>query len=365
MVRPEPARIAAAYRRFADEDARGRSPLYEALATGVAGDPEIIEFLMALPREKRQPNLLLAAVRHLFGTAGGYAEFRRHALDNRDAVRSLMLARSTQTNEPGRCAALLPVLAMLPQPLALIEVGASAGLCLLPDFYGYDYGGHRLRPSAEVEQPPVFPCEADHRTPLPAAPPQIVWRAGLDLNPLDLADREQVGWLETLVWPEQTERLARLQAAIRVAAMNSPRLVRGDLRHDLGRLAAEAPPGATLVIFHTAVLGYVSDAAERAGFAASVGSRCDFWLSNEAPQVFPEIAARAGDATAPGRFLVSVNGNPVARADPHGAALDWIADPPLDRDKREVEAGIAELDAGEALSREQAVERYRRLLRSR
>jgi hypothetical protein len=45
-----------------------------------------------------------------------------------------MLSRSTQTNEPARCATLLPVLAQLPQPLALNEVGASAGLCLLPDF---------------------------------------------------------------------------------------------------------------------------------------------------------------------------------------------------------------------------------------
>ena len=125
----EHARIGRAYIRFAEREARGRSPLYEALALGVASDPEIIAFLAALPAEKRQPNLLLAAVRRLFGTVSDYREFRRGILDNRDAVRSLMLARATQTNEPGRCATLLPVLTMLPQPLALLEVGASAGLC--------------------------------------------------------------------------------------------------------------------------------------------------------------------------------------------------------------------------------------------
>src|SRR5260370_6116160 len=108
MDRPEHARIAAAYRRFAEEDARGRSPLDEALARSVAADPGIIEFLMALPREKRQPNLLLAAVRHLFGTPRGWDEFRRTLLGNGDAVRATMLARSTQTNEPSRCATLLP-----------------------------------------------------------------------------------------------------------------------------------------------------------------------------------------------------------------------------------------------------------------
>jgi hypothetical protein len=57
-------------------------------------------------------------------------------------LRPVMLERSTQTNEPARCAALLPLLVLvrLPQPLALLEVGATARLCLLPDFYAYDYG---------------------------------------------------------------------------------------------------------------------------------------------------------------------------------------------------------------------------------
>ena len=44
-----------------------------------------------------------------------------------------MRTRATQTNEAGRCAILLPVLAALPQPLALLDVGASAGLCLYRD----------------------------------------------------------------------------------------------------------------------------------------------------------------------------------------------------------------------------------------
>src|SRR5437763_15696094 len=100
MAHSEADRLAAAYRRFAEGEARGRSRLDEALAQGVAADPEIIEFLLTLPRPKRQPDLLLTALRHLFGTPDGCAEFRQALLDNRDAVRALMLARSTQTNEP-------------------------------------------------------------------------------------------------------------------------------------------------------------------------------------------------------------------------------------------------------------------------
>ncbi len=34
----------------------------------------------------------------------------------------------------------MPVLAQLPPPLALLEVGAAAGLCLLPDLYSYGWG---------------------------------------------------------------------------------------------------------------------------------------------------------------------------------------------------------------------------------
>jgi hypothetical protein len=109
--------VSTAYLRFAKDEGRDRSPLYNQLSRGVASDPEVIGFLLTLPREKRQPNLFLSAARHLFGTPAGWDQFRHGVLENLDALRAAMLARSTQTNEPGRCAALLPVLAGLPGPL--------------------------------------------------------------------------------------------------------------------------------------------------------------------------------------------------------------------------------------------------------
>jgi hypothetical protein len=324
MERDERARLSAAYRRFAEDEARGKSPLYEELAHGVAGDHEILDFLLTLPRLKRQPNLLFSAARFLFGTPDGWSRFRRGIAQRKDALSGLLLMRSTQTNEPGRCAALLPVLASLPQPLALLEVGASAGLCLLPDFYGYDYGGQVLRPEDSELQTPSFPCAVTGAAPIPQTLPRIAWRAGIDLDPVDLSDPSQVAWLEALVWPEQTERLARLRAAIRIAAANKPRLVEGDLRRDMARLAAEMPRDATRVIFHTAVLAYVTSPDERAEFARSAASLCDVWISNEAPRVFPEIAARVPAPAPPGHFLLAVNGAPVAWTDPHGASIEWI-----------------------------------------
>jgi Uncharacterized protein conserved in bacteria (DUF2332) len=179
MIGHEPDRgTAENYRRFAALEASGRSPLYAELANGVAGDPELLAFLDTLRPEKRQPNLLFAAVRYLAGVQPGYGAFRVTVLDRRDEVAAIMLARRTQTNEPARCATLLPALSLLPEPLALLEVGASAGLCLLPDRYGYRYGRHRIDgcPGA-----PVFRCQPRGPVPLPGRVPPVVWRAGIDL----------------------------------------------------------------------------------------------------------------------------------------------------------------------------------------
>jgi hypothetical protein len=322
------ASISARYRRFAETEARGRSPLYEAVSLGVAGDQDALDFLMTLPTGKTQPNLLLAAVRHLFGVAADWPDFRRRLLDHTDAVRSVMLTHATQTNEPARCAVLLPILAKLPQPLALLEVGASAGLCLLPECYGYDYPGLRILPKSASAKHPVFACAASQTTPLPHGMPRVVWRAGLDLNPLDVADASQAAWLETLVWPEQTQRLAALRDAIGLAALHRPNIVKGDLAgNGLAALCRSAPRDATLVVFHTAVLAYVADRGERQAFAMRVRSLCDYWVSNEARGVFAEAATGIAASDTPGRFLLSVNGDPVAWTDPHGAAIEWIAAP--------------------------------------
>ncbi|MGE3284149.1 MAG: DUF2332 domain-containing protein [Alphaproteobacteria bacterium] len=277
MTKDAFTKLAAVYLRFADEEYRDRSPLYEEIARGISSSAEVLGFLLTLPPNKRQPHLLLAAVRHRCGLASGWPQFRRGLLANPDAVRLTMLTHSVQTNEPTRCATLLPVFARLPQPLALIEVGAAAGLCLLPDFYAYDYGDRIVRPERSEPAPPVFRCTASAMTPLPSAMPRIVWRAGLDLNPLDAADPAHAEWLRTLVWPEQTQRLANLQAALEIAALSRPRIERGDLLGGgLARLCREAPQCATLVIFHTAVLVYIESSSERQAFGERAMSLSDY-----------------------------------------------------------------------------------------
>lgn len=318
---PEQAAVAGRYRTFAAEEVRGVSPSYERLTLEVAESREILDFLLELPSPRRQPNLLLAASRIVAGLVPDKDQLIALIRDPDARLRTLMLSRTTQTNEPARCAVLLPVLASLPPPLALIEVGASGGLCLLPDRYGYDYGARRI---AGVSGSPTFACAVRGPAPLPAAAPPIVWRAGLDLSPIDLGSPSDATWLEALVWPEQEHRRRHLQQAIEVARAEPPRVVRGDLLHDLDALMAEAPAGATLVVFHSAALAYVTPRAARLRFAEALRRTRATWISNEAPGVFPDIVAQAPAPTPSSRFLLAVDGVPKAWTGPHGQTLEWF-----------------------------------------
>lgn len=305
------------YLWFAEHEAAGRSALYEEIARGVAGDAEVLASLSELPVAKRQPNLLLAAVRHVCGLAGDWPEFRAAYRAHRDEVHAVMRARRTQTNEPARCAVLLAVLARLPQPLALIEVGASAGLCLLVDRYRYDYGRGEIPAIDLSPDAPLFACRVNERVPVPERPVEVAWRAGLDLNPLDVRNPDDTAWLQTLVWPGEGRRSELLAQAIDVARRDPPRVVQGDLRHDLAALARQAPAEATVVVFNYAVLAYLEDAAERTRFGELVCSLGARWISSEGVGVMGDGAGPAGDA------LVTLDGRPVARADMHGTWLHW------------------------------------------
>jgi hypothetical protein len=314
-----PASTAEIYRRFAWQEARGRSPAYERLAGEVAGDADVLGFLDTLPPEKRQPNLLFAAARYLLGAPADLAALRALVRPSGRELAGVMLARRTQTNEPARCALLLPALAQLPGPLALIEVGASAGLTLLVDRYSYDYAGHRiagLDPGA-----PTLRCAPEGPVPLPDRPPVIAWRAGLDINPLDVRDDDDVRWLTCLVWPGEGDREQRLAAAIAAARRDPPPVHRGDLIDGLPALAARAPAGATLVVYHSAVLAYVAPERRRR-FAALVSGLAGAWLSNEGPSILDgvPVAGFTGDP-----FLLVRDGRtPLAVADGHGAWLRWL-----------------------------------------
>ncbi len=248
--------LAEEYREFAAQAAD--SATFTAWSAAVADDAEVLDWLATLPRAKQQPNLVLAAARlHGVPAPGPYAALREALLaDGSDGpIRATVLERSTQTNEVGRLATLAPAFAIVAAqhddaPLSLLEVGASAGLCLYPDRYTYRWrteGGDVV-----VGAGPGLACDVTGPAPLPQRVPRVAARRGIDLNPLDVTSPDDVAWLETLVWPEHDDRRARLRAALEVARADPPHVVAGDLLTELPRLVEEAAADGPVVVLHSA-----------------------------------------------------------------------------------------------------------------
>lgn len=299
--------------------------MYFEWAEAIADDPEVTDLISQLPGIKRQPNLVLAAARHLGAPEGPYDPFRSWLLANWRTVTAVVQTRSTQTNEAGRCAVLLPILSRLEGDLALIEVGASAGLALYPDRYSYRYDAAgsitELDPD-DGRSRVLIRCTIDSGS-VPTRLPKIAWRAGVDLNPIDTRDSEQLNWLETLVWPEHDERRRRLRDAAAIAAADPPHLVKGDLLEKIPELIADAPTGSHVVVFHSAVLNYLP-LDKREAFVELVSSFPSVtWISNEGPGVIPTVTSQV-DAEVGGKAILAVNGRPVALTGPHGQSYQAL-----------------------------------------
>lgn len=320
------------YRAFADAEADS-SPRYRELALGVADDAEVTALIDRLPAPRRQVNLVFASARFCGAPMEDYPAFRDWLVANWAAVEKVALTHTTQTNEAGRCALLLPVMARIAaerpgHPLALIEVGASAGLCLYPDRYSYRYRGAqgvRALDPARGASRVVLDCATTGPVPVPAVIPEVAWRAGIDLNPLDVNDADDIAWLNALIWPEHDDRRGRLREAVCIARADPPRIVSGDLNETLPALAASAPQEATLIVFHTAVLAYLKrDDRER--FRQTISELGCRWVSNEGARVTPGVGERLPRTVRPdpGEFVVALDGHPVAFAQPHGRSLHWL-----------------------------------------
>jgi len=331
--------ITTSHQRFAHLQARGSSPTYERLALAVHDDERAITFLSTLPPGKTQPNLLFGVMRWHDVPVENPAAALAWLHQNHDSVRAALLARATQTNEAARCAVLLPALAQLTArtdgPLALMEIGASAGLCLLYDAWRYHYTRpdgttHELgAPGSAVE----LHCSVDGPVPLPTAVPDIAWRAGLDLNPLDPHDDDVQRWLQCLVWPEHTDRADRLRAGLALAAQHPALVRRGDMTRDLAPLLVEArrqldvAAGAgrgAVVVTHSAALVY-ADLDERRGVVETIAEHGAHCLGAEGVTVLPELHRQLpAGVEAGGRFVVSLDGVPVGwNAVSHGVGGEF------------------------------------------
>jgi hypothetical protein len=262
---------------FARHTQEQGSPLYARLSTAIASDPDLLALAAHAHKGQPVPNLLFAAthfllligVRHPLAAfytdvaeaappagADPYPAFRAFCLEQHEAIVQLLETRLVQVNEVARCACLFPAFGLVAareadRPLAVIEIGASAGLNLLWDRYGYDYGTGQLYGAVASPVQIVCPLRSELPPPLPAVSPRIAWRLGLDLNPIDVRDERATLWLCALVWPEHRDRLARLRSAIALARQDPPRLLAGDALALLPQMLPAAPPDAALCVWHS------------------------------------------------------------------------------------------------------------------
>ena len=244
---PDLEELARRFTLFGELECRGYSPLYEELALAIAKDHELLELLTRARPGQRRPTLFLAAVNYL-GGAGPFEAFRAFCLDNRDAILEVIESRATQTNEPRRSAVLLPLFRRVPEPLAIVEVGTSAGLNLLFDRYAYDYDGVRLG-----EGTPLLACSSFL---VPDRFPAVASRVGIDREPVDICDDDAVAWLRACVFADQRDRVERLEQAVAVARRDPPPIVTGDVLAALPDVVADIPTNAHMVVFHTWTVTY-------------------------------------------------------------------------------------------------------------
>ena len=187
------------------------------------------------------------------------------AISRHDLWLSAWLDSPPQTNETGRSAVLLPGFLQIARetglPLALREIGSSAGLNLYFDRFRYRYG------EAEWGDP-AFPVtlapQMRGASPDLSGDLRITSRMGSDIAPLNVNNDSDRLRLRSYIWADQSERLARLDAAIDVARHTGVTLEKADAADFVERQLASRKAGECMVIFHSVVWQYLPDHTETA-----------------------------------------------------------------------------------------------------
>lgn len=347
---------AARFERFGRIETPDTSPLYSRLALSVARDEALLALAAACPRGQPVANLFFGAVHYLLlqGVPGApslrpyypsllgpgepvdhgeglEAAFRAFCLAHADEIVALERARLVQTNEVSRCAALLPAFDIATsdpnRPLWLVEIGASAGLNLFWDRYGYSYqdsSGSVVKELGDATSPVqlgVCLC-GPGVPPLPENMPAVAARTGIDLHPVDVTDDDAVAWLRALIWPEHADRVARLLAAAELARLAPPRILAGDALDLLPGVLAAAPSDALLVVVHSFTLNQFTEDGRRAFrslLAAASHERDLFELG------IGMVAGQSYARVTLGRYVAGVaEVQTLAHCDGHVRWLEWL-----------------------------------------
>lgn len=369
---PKLDNIRARLLEFAERDVGGASPLYEHLARNAAADEEIAGLLTSAgSAEDATPTLLLAAAHRLviaepisdiaeyYPSVGGangvdnqvWSTFRSFVLDRADRMRELIATRVTQTNEVGRAAPVYPAVAMAAReaggPVGLLEVGCSAGLLLGMDTFGYRYtiGQADQLGGGPARAPLVLTAslELGEGSSKPRLPKKLHLGAkvGLDRLPVDVADEDELAWLEACIWADQPERLRRFGLAASMVRAKPPELVAGDAVESLPDAAARIPERFPLVVLTSHMLSYLDEQRRNAftGALAELGAqRPVWWVSEESGGIgFREVLGAdpvpalpdgrhcvVGLVRYPGGSAGRIDGEVLGGATMQGDGITWL-----------------------------------------
>lgn len=270
--------LAQWFRNFAKNEGEGSSPLYAYLANRIAADDDLLALCMHAKSGQPVPNLLFAAVHYLLksdsnhslrdyyaslvptpkDTKDSFSSFKDFCVQYQLEIRRLLENKRVQTNEIRRCAYLYPsfcyIYSITKKPLALIEIGTSAGLQLLWDKYSYSYNNKADRYGAPHSYVHITSeMKGTGMSVLYKESPPVAWRVGVDLYVSEVNNPENVKWLEALIWPEHKHRLDLFRKAVQQMQASSVELIEGDGVELLSEIANQAPHNASLCIFHTHV----------------------------------------------------------------------------------------------------------------
>jgi len=263
------------FKSFGEKVYHGSSPLYEQISRRVSEDPELLSLVLRARKSELSPNLFFGAIHYLllrglrhqlssfYPSLSGstikeddpYPFFRSFCLENRKEIEDLISTRRVQTNEVQRCTCLMPAYAVAyrraGKPLSIVDLGASAGLHLLWDHFGYDYGeGKKFGdPSSPVQLACLL--HGNVSPPFPSRLPLVAYRVGIDLNPIDVNDPKMMLWLKALVWPEHLKRAETLNSAIELAKQIPPAVIRGDVLAVLPEVLSKVPVETAVCISHS------------------------------------------------------------------------------------------------------------------
>ncbi|MCD7059260.1 DUF2332 domain-containing protein [Pelagibacterium xiamenense] len=248
------------------------------------------------------------------------------AIFRHDEVLHDFLDSPPQTNEVMRSSAILGMMLKVAErfemPLAVYEIGASAGINLAFDSFHYVLGERREWGSSDA----VVHIESEWRGDAPDLETrlEIKSRAGCDRNPLDAGDPEAVEHLLAYIWADQHERIGRISAALEAAAKSSLRVEKADAADWVDRILAEpAEPGVVRVFFHTIVWQYlpldtrmhITKAFAAAG-AQATGETPLVWMYMEAED-------HPGGAVLKQTVWPGGEKETLGLADYHGRWVDW------------------------------------------